>query len=131
MRLYLADGRQAEHLEPAAIGQDRPLPINEPVQPARGADDIEPGADVEVIGIAEDDLSAHLAQLARVNRLNASLRADGHKDRRIHDSMRGRQSAQARPGTCIGLEQLKHGCEGSLPAAMVQLDSSWLRTFKR
>ena len=73
-----------------------PAPIDEPVQPARGADDVQPGADVEVIGIAEDDLGAHLAQLARVNRLDAALRADGHEDRRIHDAMRRGQPAQAR-----------------------------------
>ena len=112
VRLDLADGRQAEHLEAAAVGQDRPRPIDEPVQPARGADDVQPGPDVEVIGIAEDDLRAHLAQLARVNRLHAALRADGHEDRRIHDAMRRGQPAQARLGGRIGLEQLEHGGEG-------------------
>ena len=47
-------------------------------------------------------------QFARVERLDAGLRADGHEHRRIHDAVRGGQSSQARFGVRIGFEQFKH-----------------------
>src|SRR6266545_2235657 len=109
--LDLADFRQAEDLESAAIGENRRGPVDEPVQPARGADDVETGADVEVIGVAEDDLRAHLAQLARVNRLDAALRADGHVQRGVHDAARRGQSSQPRLRGRIRFEQFKHRAE--------------------
>src|SRR5581483_9589644 len=58
--------REAEHLESATIGKYRVLPVDESVQPPRRADDIKPGADTEVIRIAQDDLRAHLDEFARV-----------------------------------------------------------------
>ena len=61
VRFDFADFGEAEDLEAAAVGENRLFPIHEPVQPAGGADDVEPGPDVEVIGVAEDDLRAHLA----------------------------------------------------------------------
>ena len=70
------------HLKAAAVGENRLFPIHELVQSTSGADDVESGADVEMVGVAEDDLRAHLVEFARVNRLHAALRADGHEDRK-------------------------------------------------
>ena len=78
------------------------------MQPTRRADDVEAGADIEVIGVAEDDLRAHLAQLARVNRLDAALRADGHVHRRVHDAVRRGDPAQPGLRGRIRLDQLEH-----------------------
>ncbi len=99
MRLYLSNRRQAENLEPATIGEDWSSPANEWMQPARSADNIQAGANIEVIGVAEDDLSAHLAQFAGIQSFDAALRSDGHEDRGIHDSVRRCEAAQARFGT--------------------------------
>ena len=108
VRFDFPDFGEAENLEAAAVGEDRPFPIHEPVQSAGGADDVESGPDVEVISVAEDDLRAHLEQFARVERLDAGLGADGHEDRRVHDAVRGGQSAQPRLGVRIRFEQFKH-----------------------
>ena len=104
----LANLREAEDLEAAAVGEYRERPVHEAVQAARRADDVHAGADAEMVGVAEDDLRAHLDQLARVQRLHAALRADGHKDGRINDAMWRGEAAQPRLGTRIRLEQLEH-----------------------
>ena len=108
MGLDFANGGQAEDLEPAAVGQDGRRPIDKAVEAAGGADDVQARADVEVVGVAENDLAAHLAQLARVNRLDAALGAHRHEYRRINHTVRCRQPPQARPGRSVCLEQVKH-----------------------
>ncbi len=108
VRLDFPDFGEAENLEAAAVGENRLFPIHELVQAAGGADDFESGPDIEVVGVAEDDLRAHLQQFARVERLDAGLRADGHEHRRVHDAVRGGQFSEARFGRRIGFEQFKH-----------------------
>ena len=49
---------EAEDLEAAAVGQDRPVPADEAVQAAAPRDQLVAGAEKEVIGVAEDDLGA-------------------------------------------------------------------------
>ena len=71
-----------------------------------------PGAEVEMISVAEDDLRAHLVEFARVERLDAGLRADGHEHRRLDDAVRGGQFSEARLGVRIGFEQFKHCTKG-------------------
>ena len=63
------------------------LPVDELVQAARRANDFQTGPDREMVGIAENDLRLHLAQFSWVERLDAPLRADGHEDRSINDTM--------------------------------------------
>ncbi len=53
---------QAENLEAAGIGQDRPRPRHETMQPAQLADGFHPGTQVEVIGIAEKNLNPEFFQ---------------------------------------------------------------------
>jgi hypothetical protein len=54
----LAQFRQAEHLEPAGVGEDGTLPVHEPVQPAVRTDHFDAGTQHQVEGVAEDDLCA-------------------------------------------------------------------------
>jgi hypothetical protein len=96
MSLDFSDGSQAENLKAAAIGKDRSGPINETVQTARRADDFQAGPNIQVIGIAQDDLGAHLAKFARVNGFDAALRPDRHKDWRVNNAVGSCQAAQAR-----------------------------------
>jgi hypothetical protein len=107
----LAPFSQAEDLKPAAVREDGQIPIDEFVQPARCADDVHARADVEMIRVAEDDLRAHLAQLARVNRLHAALRAHGHEHRRVHHSVGRGQSSEPRLRVRVGLQKFKHSGE--------------------
>ena len=53
--LDLAALRQAEHLVAAAVGEDRPGPADEAVEPAAAGDQLVAGPQIQVIGVAEDD----------------------------------------------------------------------------
>ena len=44
---------------------------------------------VEMIGVAEQDLTAHLLQISRQDGLDRSLRPDGHKARRLNHAVSG------------------------------------------
>ena len=61
--LYFSDFCEAENLETATVGENRQIPIHELVQTASGADDVESGAQIEMIGVAENDLRVHLVQV--------------------------------------------------------------------
>ena len=86
---------QAEHLEAAAIGQDRPVPTHKRMQATQLGHTLRAGAQRQVIGVAQDDLGATLLEFVRRDRLDRGLRAHWHKDRRGHMPMGGPQQ----PGT--------------------------------
>ena len=54
----LAEVGQAHHLEAARVGQDRPLPVHQAVQPPEPRHPLGPGPQHQVIGIAEQDVGA-------------------------------------------------------------------------
>src|ERR1700722_4384046 len=53
---------QAEHLVTAAVGEDGLAPADEAMQAAATRDQIVAGAEVEVIGVAEQDLGAEAVE---------------------------------------------------------------------
>ena len=79
------------------------------MQPAEVADDVDAGADEEVVGIAEDDLRAEFAQLGGGDGFHRGLRADGHEDRGLDGAVRGGEAAPAREGGGVGVEEVEHG----------------------
>ena len=74
--------REREDLEAARVGEDRARPADHLVQAAVGGDDLEPGAQPQVVGVAEDDARADRFELARGHRLDGAVGADGHEDGR-------------------------------------------------
>ena len=58
-----------EDLEAAGVGQDRPVPARERVQAAQLRDQLVARAEMEVIGVAEDDLCADGARASSGSRL--------------------------------------------------------------
>ena len=52
---------EAHHLIAAAVGQDRPLPAHEAMQPAQPRDPLRARAEHQMIGVAEDDVGARRA----------------------------------------------------------------------
>ena len=52
-------------LEAAGVGQDRPVPVHEPVQAAEPLDALVAGPQVQVVGVAEDDRRAGVAEVVR------------------------------------------------------------------
>ena len=55
---------QAEDLIAAAVGQDRPGPADEAVQPAAPRDQIVAGPQIQVIGVAQQNLRAGALEVA-------------------------------------------------------------------
>ena len=88
--------RQAEDLEAAAVGEDRPLPADEAVQAAATRDQLVAGTQQQVIRVGEDDLGARLFEVAVASRLDGTLRADRHERRRLHDAVRRLELAETR-----------------------------------
>ena len=93
MRLDLPNCGKAEDLEAAAVSKDRELPIDEIMQATRGADDVHPGTDMEMIGVAEDDLSTQFSEFAGVDGFDAALCANGHENWSVHHAVRSRKAA--------------------------------------
>ena len=91
---------EREDLEAAGVGEDRQVPRHEAVQPAELADQLVAGPEMQVVGVAEQDLGAEVAHLVRVQRLHGPLRADRHEDGRAHLPVRGPQHPGA--GSPVG-----------------------------
>ena len=91
----LAEPFEREDLEPARVGQHRPVPGGEPVQPAERLDHLFAGAQMQVVGVAEDDLRAGAANLVRMQTAHRSVGADRHERGRLHDAVGQREAAGA------------------------------------
>ena len=92
---------QAEHLEAAAVGQDRPLPAHEAVHPAQPADRLLAGPEPEVVGVAEDDLEPETLELLRRHPLHGGGRPDRHEGGGLDRPVRRRDAAASRPRASI------------------------------
>ena len=66
------------------------------MQPAELGDHVVARAEVQVVGVAENDLRADGAQLVRVEALDRALRPDRHECRRLHVAVGGTEDAGAR-----------------------------------
>ena len=86
---------EAEQLEAAAIGQDRPVPAHEAVQPAQRGDDLFAGPQREMVGVAQDHLRPGGAELFDLQPLDAGLGADGHEGGQLHVAVRRGEDATA------------------------------------
>ena len=70
---------QREDLEAARVGEDRPVPGHEAVQPAELGDQLVAGPEVQVVRVAEHDLRARARELARVEPLTVAFVPTGMK----------------------------------------------------
>ncbi|MNV27675.1 hypothetical protein D3C71_1188310 [compost metagenome] len=97
--------RQREHLEAARVGEDRPIPAAEAMQAAVVADHIQARAQIQVEGVAKDDLGAKRTDLLRQDALHRAVGADRHECRGLHGAAREGQLATA--GAAIGVLELE------------------------
>jgi hypothetical protein len=111
----LPEGGQAEHLEAAAVRQDGPIPSHKPVQPAERPDDLVARAEIQVIGVAQNQLAPLLVQVSRVQGLDRGLRPAGHEDRSLQRAVAGGQPPMAGLGRPVGCEEF----EAHMPAGSV------------
>ena len=87
---------QREHLEAATVGEDGTVPAVELVQTPGALDNVHAGAQIQVIGIAQDNLCLDvLTQFSHVNSLDGAHGAYGHKDGRLDLAMIGRDESGA------------------------------------
>ena len=89
---HLAQLGQAEDLETARVGQQRPLPAHEAMQAAHAPDEFVPRPQSEVIGVGQNHLRtravrANLLQRLLRHRLHRRRRPHRHEDRRMHSSV--------------------------------------------
>ena len=76
----LAYASEREHLKTARIGEDGAIPTTEGMKTACLAQDVKTGTEVEMIGVAEDNLCLHLlTQFGKVHPLDTAAGAYGHE----------------------------------------------------
>ena len=95
--VHLAQVRQAEDLEAAGVGEDRPVPGHEPMQPSQPGDPLRAWAQAKVIRVAKDDLGADEVEVCGRNAFDRCLRAYRHELRRVDRAVRRLQPTQ----TCV------------------------------
>src|SRR6516225_3776906 len=93
---------QAEDLIAAGVGKDGPAPGHEGVQAAELANQLVAWAQIEVIGVGQDDAGAQLFERFLRQALDRRGRADGHENRGFDCAMRSREEATA-PASRIAL----------------------------
>ena len=113
---HLGQLGEAHHLIAAAVGQDRPLPAHELVQPAEPRHPLGAGAEHQMIGVAEDDVGAGRAHALRLHRLDRRGGADRHEGRRADLAAPHRDRAGAGGAVGGGDVELESGSLGALPS---------------
>ena len=103
----LAQLREAVDLESAGVSEHGPGPADEAMQAAEVANGFMAGPQVEVIGVAENDLRAERLENLLRNRLDRARRSDGHEYGCLDDLMR--QIKTASPPTGGGLADQVEG----------------------
>ena len=88
--------REAENLKAARIGENRSRPGHEFMQSAQRANALVAGAQVQVIGVAQQILLAQLAERLLRKTLHRARRAHRNKRRCIDHAVRRRQPPEPR-----------------------------------
>ena len=79
---------KAVHLKTAAVGEHRSVPGRERMKPAGCLEDVDSGAQVQVVGVAQNDVcTGVVGQQVGTHRLYSPLGADRHENRGRHDAM--------------------------------------------
>ena len=98
-----ADGAQGEHLESPAVREDGTVPGLEFVQAAGRFQRVQAGTQVEVVGVAQDDLRADvLFEVAVIDALDGADGSDGHEDGSMDLAMVRFDDARTGGGMRIG-----------------------------
>ncbi len=98
--------RKRENLESAGVGEHGAGPTDEFVQAAHAADGLVAGAQVEVIGVAEDDLCAEGFEDVLGDGLDGACGADWHEDGCL-DGLMGQVEGRAASAGGGGVEQVE------------------------
>ena len=91
----LEAGAERQHLEAAAVGERRPVPVHERAESAGLVDDVGAGLQVQVVGVGQNRLRAKLFHRLRQHGLDGGLGADGDERRRVDVAVRRADHAGA------------------------------------
>ena len=89
---------ETENLKAARIGEDRSRPGHEAVQAAEPADAFVAGTQIQMIGVAEQNLHAQFGERLLGERFHRAGGSHGHERGRVDHAVRRRQSTEARAG---------------------------------
>jgi hypothetical protein len=92
---------KAENLKPAAVGQDRAIPVHEGMEPPQAPDQFVPRPQKEVVGVGQDDLGSDFTKSLGKDRLDGPLGPDGHENRRFDHPMGSAESSSPGAGIAI------------------------------
>ena len=101
----LAQGTERKNLKAAGIGKNRLVPAHEAMQTAMHRDHLQPRSQPQVKGIAQTDRCADFGQITWRHRLDRTVGADRHEDRRFDNTMGQRQAAKT--GVFVGSKKFK------------------------
>lgn len=101
-----AERGKTEDLEAARIGEKGARPGHELVEPAQLANEFVAGAQIQMIGVGQEDFGAELLESVLREGLDGRRRSHGHEERRLHGTVRRMQHTATRAGR-IGLRYLK------------------------
>ena len=104
--------RKAKDLKPARIGQISPIPRGKLVQASCLAEQIDPRAQIEMVGICQDNRRIERFDLFDAQRLYRTIRPNGHKYGRLNDAM-----GRFKRGTARRAFGFYHGKHIFLPAS--------------
>ena len=91
-----AQRTEGEDLKAAGVSEEGARPTHEFVQTAHAADGFVAGAEIEVVGVGEEDFDAEVVgEVALVESFDGGLGANGHEDRGLDDTVRGVEEAGA------------------------------------
>src|SRR5262245_52760575 len=74
------------------------------MQAAQPVDQLVPGTQIEMIGVAQQNLAADFTQVARQDGLDRALCAHRHEAGRLHHTVRGDKATEASPGAWVFLD---------------------------
>ena len=104
----LAAVGQGEHLEAAAVCQQRAIPPIELMQATCRAQHLKTRTQIEVVGVAENDFGVDiLLQFMLMNGFDAASGADRHEDRRGNVAVVGAQQTGTGITLIVGSDELK------------------------
>ena len=106
--VYFTRLRQRENLESTRVGEHGAMPLHELVQAAHVADKFIPGAQIKMIGVAQDERCVDVLEVFGREGLDRRLRAHRREDRRDEVAVRGSEDSRAGTFVCGSDLEFKH-----------------------
>src|SRR5919198_4160416 len=96
----LTQGIQAEHLKATGIGENRPRPGHEAVQPTHALNALVSRAKKQMVRVRKDNAGVQICfEVPRRESFDSALRAHGHEYRRLDRAV----GSMELPGECAGV----------------------------